>query len=203
MRVALRVIVGIAAWAGVALQLVDSLSLAVANGDGVARGFVVYFGYFTILTNLLVALVVTLPSLRAKPVVAATAAAAIVVVALTYVLLLRESWNPRGAGAVANVLLHYLTPPLYVAYWLLVAPKRGLRFVDVPKMLLYPVAYCVYALVRGVLTGLYPYPFADVSVLGYPRAMLNTSGVLVAFTIVAALAVAIGRRSGAGSEPLP
>lgn len=76
------------------------------------------------------------------------------------------------AADVRRRALHYVTPPLYVAYWPLAAPKRGLRFADVP-------------------------------VLGYPRAMLNTSGVLVACTIVATLAVAIGRRSGAGANRLP
>lgn len=197
---ALRLLVMSVSWAGVALQLADSISLSLANGSGIAQGLIVYFGYFTILTNLLVAIVVSSPRLRSRPVLAATATAAIIVVAITYVLLLRATWNPQGLGAVANVLLHYVTPAATVAWWLVAAPKRTLQFTDVLKMLVYPVAYCVYALVRGELTGLYPYPFADVSALGYPRAMLNTSGVLVAFALVAGVLVGV-RRASARTAP--
>ncbi len=48
-------LVGLMAWFGVLLLQVLSLQLAVANGKSVGDGLVVYLGYFTVLTNLLVA----------------------------------------------------------------------------------------------------------------------------------------------------
>lgn len=42
------------AWLGVLLQLYLSLRLAAANGKSIAGGILVFLGYFTILTNILV-----------------------------------------------------------------------------------------------------------------------------------------------------
>jgi hypothetical protein len=47
---------------------------------------------------------------------------------------------------------------------------------------LYPLGYLAYALVRGELRGLYPYPFIDVPALGYGTALLNAFGLLLVFT---------------------
>lgn len=199
--------VALCAWTGVLVQLVLSLELGIANGSGVLGGLLSFFGYFTITTNLLVALVVSVPRWRERPVLATTAAAAITVVALTYSALLRNVWDPQGWGLFANVLLHYVTPVLYLLWWYVTVPKQALRFADVPKMLLYLVAYCLYALVRGELTHRYPYPFADVTILGYARAAANTVGILIGFAAIAAAFVALGalqartRSTGAQSPP--
>ena len=60
------------------------------------------------------------------------------------------------------------------------------------------VGYLVYALVRGTVAGVYPYPFIDVGALGYGRTAINAAGVTLGFSFVAALLVAIGR-----SKPIP
>jgi hypothetical protein len=57
----LAILVAGVAWFGVLLQLYLSLKSSVANGKTIAEGLIIYFGYFTILTNILVALVLTLP----------------------------------------------------------------------------------------------------------------------------------------------
>ena len=49
------------AWLGVLLQLYLSLHSAIENGRGVGGGLVSYFGYFTILTNVLVCISLTMP----------------------------------------------------------------------------------------------------------------------------------------------
>ena len=48
-------------WFGVVLQLVLSLQLAAANGKSIGQGLIVYFGFFTVLTNILVSLTLTWP----------------------------------------------------------------------------------------------------------------------------------------------
>ena len=42
-----------------------------------------------------------------------------------------------------------------------------LRWKDAVAWLAYPGVYLVYILARGAVSGLYPYPFVDVNVLGY------------------------------------
>lgn len=50
---------------------------------------------------------------------------------------------------------------------------------------MYPGCYFVYALIRGHLLGTYPYPFIDVTALGYGAVLLNALGLLVAFVLLA------------------
>ena len=195
-------VAALVAWAAVLLQFVLSLQLAVANGKGILGGIVIYFGYFTILTNLLVALALAAPLAAptsalgrffARPGVATTVATAITVVGLAYFFLLRQVWEPQGWQLVADAALHYATPLLFLLYWGIAVPKKTLRFADIPRWLLYPVGYMFYVLVRGALTGLYPYYFIDVNALGYGAALVNALGILVGFGVVAAVLVLVAR----------
>lgn len=198
------------AWLGVLLQFYLSLKLALGNGKSVAEGLVIYFGYFTILTNILVALVLTMPLVApassagrfaARPGVGTATAAAITVVGLVYVLVLRHVWNPQGWQLVADSVLHYATPALFLVHWWIGVPKHALRRPHIAAWASYPITYLVYILIRGELTGLYPYPFLDVTALGYGRAAANTLGMLVLFTLVSLglLAAAHLQRGAPGS----
>jgi hypothetical protein len=189
-------------WFGVLLQLVLSLQLAQANGKSLIEGVLVYLGYFTVLSNGFVALVLTLPladattrpgRFFARPVVQSCAAISIVLVGLGYHLLLRHIWNPQGLQWLADGLLHYVTPLLFCLYWLWFAPKQGLGVWALLAACLYPLAYFVYALLRGAWLGSYPYPFIDVGVIGYGQACRNALGLLLAYVVVGALLLALGR----------
>jgi hypothetical protein len=46
---------------------------------------------------------------------------------------------------------------------------------------------------RGALDGWYPYPFLDVTTLGYPRVLLDACGMLLAFLAIGAVLLALGR----------
>src|SRR5690606_35983788 len=115
---------------------------AVAGGAGLGGGLVAFFGYFTILTNILMATAVTAPLvnpngrtarflLRGSP--ATGVAAAILLVAIAYHLLLRGAWSPRGPQLIADLALHYVTPALYTIYWALYIPKEDVRWQNVPS----------------------------------------------------------------------
>lgn len=191
------------AWCGLLLQLYLSLRLSSANGKTVAEGLLIYFGYFTIVTNILVAIVLSLPLVapasRAerffnRPGVVTATAAAIAGVGLAYFLLLRKVWNPEGWQLVADVMLHYLTPILFLVYWWISVPKQALRWSHVGAWMSYPLGYFVYMLIRGELTGLYPYYFLDVGSLGYGRTVTNGLGMLAGFALVSLLLVLLGRR---------
>lgn len=56
----LSLLVAALAWFGLGLQLLLSLRLVVAQGGTPLGGLVVYLGYFTVLTNLLVAVSLSL-----------------------------------------------------------------------------------------------------------------------------------------------
>ena len=192
------------AWFSVLLQLVLSVQLAIANGKPAVQGLVAYFGFFTVLTNLFVALVLTLPALAARtpagrffarPPVQACAATSIVLVGLAYHVLLRHVWDPEGWQWVADVLLHYVMPVLFCLHWLWAGVgKLGLRWWAPLAASVYPLVYLAYALARGLWVDSYPYPFIDVKVLGYATVLRNALGLLVGFVLMGYVLRALGQR---------
>jgi hypothetical protein len=190
------------AWFALALQLYLTIAEPVVSGVSVLGRIANYFSFFTILTNLLVAIALTLfvafpriflGQFFSRPTVQSAIAVYIAVVGAIYSLLLRHQWNPQGLGKLADGLLHDAVPVLYGIYWLVFVPKAQLRWKHALLWLIYPVAYMFYTVARGAATGWYPYPFIDVAVLGYAVALRNATGVLLVFIVAGLLAVAIGR----------
>jgi hypothetical protein len=193
-----------------ALALQYYLLLQVTSGQGLSwgQGTLRFFCYFTIQTNILVALMLAAFALRSKveewtvhPFERSAIASYIAVVALVYVTTLRTLWAPEGAQWLADVLLHYLMPLAYLAFWLFVMRKAGLRWYDPLLWLIYPLFYLGFVLVHGRFTRFYPYPFIDVSKLGYGKMALNALGVLAVF-LAAGIVVLIVSRLLAKREPV-
>lgn len=201
-RIAARSLAALA-WTALLLQLFLSLRLSLANGDGIVHGLWNYLAYFTVLTNLLVAVVATRGLQSTDGGLDAPwrggAVTAIVLVGLGYHLLLRNVWSPQGAQWLADVLLHYAVPLASLAWWLVLPPRGRIDAAAPLRWLAWPVAYAAYALARGTITGFYPYPFIDVTALGLPRVLLNTAGLMLAFVFAAHLlrALAHWRRRAA------
>ena len=188
--------VALLAWVALAVQLWLTMGIVLAQGRGSMMGLVVYFGFFTVLTNLLAALVMTGHAAgpgfsaykrAASPVVMTTTAAAITMVGAVYFLILRHLWKPEGAQFWADVALHYVVPTLVVAFWAWTVPARALGFKDVPWLFAYPLVYLVYVFARGEIVQLYPYAFIDVLAIGYNAALLNAAGMMVAYALTVGL----------------
>lgn len=177
------------AGAGVLLQLWLSLDLAVNNGHGWWHGLFMYAGYFTVLTNLLVALVAwraaRTPDGGLDHAWRGAAVTSILVVGLAYHLLLRKIWNPQGLQLIADMALHYAVPLAALAWWLALPPRRPLAARLPLHWLAWPLGYSVYALLRGTLIGSYPYYFIDATTLGLSRVLLNMAGLSVVFLAMA------------------
>jgi hypothetical protein len=189
-------------WLALALQLLLSIQLTIANGQGALAGVWAYVGYFTILTNVLAALALTAAAsgprgavnrFFTRPDVHSAIAMSIFIVAAIYNLMLRQLWQPHGWQIVADNVLHVVMPALFLLYWWLAVPKATLRWPQAMVWQLYPAAYFTYALIRGAVNHWYPYPFLDVGTLGYLRVLINACMVLLVFVVVAVLLVALGR----------
>ncbi len=189
-------------WSALVLQLYLILIQSPPPGGTMLGTVITFFSFFTILTNLLVALVFTALVLRAEtgwgqwvrgPSIQAATATYIAIVGIVYQLLLRRLWDPQGAQWVADVLLHSIIPVGYVLYWLLFGPRDGLGWKDAIAWLLYPGVYLVYVLARGAVSGLYPYPFVDVNVLGYGGVLARAAIFLLVFLGMGFLVVAVAR----------
>ncbi len=186
-------IVALIGWTALLLQLWLTVGTVLAQGRGWPLGLVIYFGFFTILTNLLATLVLSAwrvgPGFPGHgwltgPVTLTTTASAITLVGLVYFLILRHTWKPEGLQFVADAVLHYLMPVMVVLFWFCAVPARALEWASMPKLLLYPLAYLVYVFARGEVVGLYPYEFIDVGKVGYLAALRNSVGLIVAYALV-------------------
>ncbi|HXC16181.1 MAG TPA: Pr6Pr family membrane protein, partial [Holophagaceae bacterium] len=147
-------LIALLAITGLALQLGILLGAAWAKGHS---GWVAawnFFSYFTILSNLLVAISFTASiafwrSARTRGGVTLY----IAVVGLVYEGVLRRLWHPEGAQFIADALLHDAVPLTVVAHWLFLRERGALRWRDPFAWLVYPGVYLAYALLRGATTG--------------------------------------------------
>jgi len=104
--------------------------------------------------------------------------------------------HPTGMKRFATTVLHLVVPLLYVADWIILFPKGDLKWRHVPRWLLFPLIFAVYTLVRGELSGFYPYPFVNAAKLGYARVGSNCLFLLVAMTALGLLLVGVDRWIG-------
>lgn len=153
-------------------------------------------GYFTVLTNLLVAVSYRLMMARGRTLSAGWLGGLtlwIALVGVVYHLLLARLWSPEGLGWWADQGLHSAVPVLTALWWALFAPKSGLTLRHPTLWLAWPLGFVAYALIRGGATGFYPYPFIDVAALGYAKVGLNAAGLALAFWIGGAGLVLLAR----------
>ncbi|MGH9756247.1 MAG: Pr6Pr family membrane protein, partial [Candidatus Acidiferrales bacterium] len=204
-------VIAACAWLALLLQLLLMIRDAHAAGTSIATAVWNYFSFFTILTNLLVASSLTLslcaPESRrarffSRPAAVAGTAIYITLVGATYALLLRAIYNPQGSSKFADTLLHDFVPIAYVAYWLIFASKRGLRWRHAFLWLIYPGVYAVYIFVRGHLTGWYPYPFINSRTLGFSHALANAA-IIGAIVLAAGLLVVAASRQYSANQSSP
>lgn len=173
------------------------------TADGHSLGYALwrYLGYFTILTNLLVAVTTTRVALGLWPGGAVPHASAITgtvlaiaIVGVVYEVLLAGRVPEMGpVWWTADRMLHYVVPAASVLWWAVFVPKSRLAVSDPPTWLIYPVGYSSYALGRGAFDGWYPYFFIDVGAIGYRRALMNAAMLSLAMLVAGYVLVAAVR----------
>ena len=201
----IAVLLAVLGWTALVLQAWISVTRHIALGNGAAYGVMMYTGYFTILTNALCAAVATAVALGARaspalqvlrrPAFITAAAVSILLVGVIYHLLLRAIHHPVGLEYACNIALHYLVPPLFVVFWWLAVPRGVLVWRDLWLAFAFPAVYAVYVLARGELAGVYPYPFFDVTKLGYSDVLRNAVGLSGVFVATGLTMLALKRSS--------
>ena len=192
----------VVAWCGLALQFSVSLNLLAPRGMDVWQTLSRMFVYFTILTNLVVAGYYTIRLLQpdsgkgtwlAQPSIGSAIAMYLSLVCVVVHLILRHLQVLTGNALLADTILHYVTPILFVVFWIGWVPKRSLQWRHALWWALYPLAYFVYAMVRGAGSGFYPYPFIDVAKLGFRVVAIKSVLISVAFFVAELLLITLDR----------
>lgn len=192
--------IALVAWVGLAVQFNATLD----QGRSMGEAAWILARYFTVLTNLAVAVAMTAAALggRLRPSLLAGLTLAILLVGAVYVTLLRGLIELSGGALLADALLHKATPVLMLLWWLAFAPKNCLRWRDPALWVLFPVLYLGYALLRGQAEGKFAYPFIDLAALGWSAVAINCAGIGLAFLVAGFALVALGHRLGATSAAL-
>ena len=152
-----------------------------------------FFSYFTNISNLFAASVFVAGALRgfgaresspAFDQVRFISLVNMVIVGIVFSLLLRNV----DLGSLLpwiNVLLHYVMPCLVVIDWLVDPSATRLTNTVLWRIAIVPTMYLAYVLVRGSVTGWYPYPFMNPGVVaGYGAVAAYSVGIAVTFLVV-------------------
>jgi len=192
------IVLSILGWLAIAVQF----DLLIANRKlSIASTVVQFFSYFTILTNILVALYCSILLLSSSkrnmgfdnPSTATALTVYIVIVGLVYNIILRFLWNPTGLQKLVDETLHSVVPLLFLLYWFLFIQKGNLKWKNAFPWLLYPIVYLFYILIRGILTDLYPYPFLEITTIGITKVIINILVLCGVFLGMSLLYVGLGK----------
>ena len=159
-----RIVAGVFGTAGAA-ALITQVGLNMAR-DGAGPLAVVWFlaGFFTILTNTLVAgsfLRIALTGLRLSYDWMSMLTLSMILVAGVYHAMLAHLYAFEGLARLTDQMFHNLMPAATLWFWLMETTRNAPRQGRPLLWLAWPAAYAVYMLGRGALTGWYPYPFMN------------------------------------------
>ena len=191
---------------GLVLQFTISMQSMLGSGRDVFGSLGAFFSYYTILTNIALVLVYLSEIVPAAglalfrhPIVRGMMAANITLVALYVFFVLRFLSSLTGLFQLADNILHYLCPALYLLWWLTAQHHGRLRWGNLPLMLAPTLVYFVYAMARGLWVQEYPYPILNAIELGYAQVLLNalymTAGLSVLTLAVIALDGLLARQT--------
>ena len=198
MRNVAAAIVALICWAGLAIQF----SATYANQHDVVSTLWILVRFFTVLTNLALAIIMTWVAIgrRVSPFLLGGITLAILLVGVVYMTLLRGLIELSGGALLADTLLHKVSPVVMALWWLFFAPRAKLKRSDPIWWAAYPLAYFIYALVRGHYEGKYPYPFMNLDRLGPVQTAINAGGIAMAFIIAGVALVWIDSWRPIGSK---
>jgi hypothetical protein len=200
---ALAATIAMIAWLAFAAQTDITIARLAGRGFSVVEGVARMSSYLTNLTVLLTAFCFTCVATRARfpvarffrrPTVVTAVVVYIVFVGIAYNALLRYLWTPSGYRALVNESLHTIVPALAALYWFLFVPRFHLSLRRCALWLVYPLCYLVITLWRGSLSDFYPYPFINVSELGYERVLVNAAMLVAAFLVLMGVFLVINHR---------
>ncbi len=182
-----------------------ALILQVLNASNLANTF----SYFTILSNLLVAVSLTaslvLPKSKGPKSFSGISVQSaitlyIIIVALIYNFVIRKTWIESFPQLYYNNIFHVFTPLLYVIRWSVYIPKGELKWGESLKWLIFPFMYLFYSLIRGNFVNWYPYGFVDLRVITTSELIRNVILVLFLFLLIGFGLVFVDKKLGGKRE---
>ncbi|MBX3098945.1 MAG: Pr6Pr family membrane protein [Salinibacterium sp.] len=182
------------------VALVSQIIEKVVNNDMVPQE---YFSYFTIQSAMITIVVLAVGGIMALrcdtdtvlyTTIRVSVLAYSVVTAGVYNLLLRGI--PDEGYVVApwpGEIMHVWIPLIVLLDWLLSPGRPALRWTALRIVVIYPLAWVAFTLVRGAATAWFPYPFLEFST-GFVSVALYIVAIAAFIIGIASLGIAYSRR---------
>lgn len=161
-----------------------------------------HLSFLTIITNWLIVFAMFFPVLAKetqigqffdRPGVRTAILDYIIIVAVGFHLLLAHLYTYQGVDIISDFIVHTAAPILVALEWLFFTRKGSLSFRQVPFWLLAPLAYMLYCILRGELTGNYPYSLINADERGHAAAVMIYGQFTIGYFLVGCLLVAIAK----------
>ena len=196
--------------AGLLLEFTISMQSMLGSGRDIFGSLGHFFSFYTILTNITLVLIYLSEVLPASwlavfrhPITRGMMAANIALVSLYVFFVLRFLTTLEGPFLLADRLLHYLCPVLYLLWWMVTQQHGRLRWSNLPLMLLPTLVYFVYAMARGAWVQEYPYPILNAIELGYAQVAFNALYMTAALAVLTLIVIALDRLLARPSRTTP
>jgi len=192
--------------AAAALGLTALITLPVdATSNNGSFNLANYFGYFTVLSNILAVLVLLIGAVLAPSApwftwLRGLATTCMVVTAVVYAMLLRNVDVQINMQWINDVMHRYL--PLIVAVDWIVLSAKNLPRRSWITWLAAPLVYGVYSLIRGPIVDWYPYPFLDPRSQGYGSMVISLIVVFIGMIGMSAGVAWLGTRTLGRARPV-
>lgn len=162
--------------AGVLLELIVTAQREGTAFDNTFVRLLNFFSYFTAWMNVLVAgtslyLMKSMADSKLYNSIRLSTLAGLGVTMLTHYLFLAGPLE--GLPMISDLIIHTLVPGLYIIAWFILGPAVRVSRISFLLSLIIPTVWLFLALVRGILTGWYPYEFIDIQLNGVLRTALN------------------------------
>jgi hypothetical protein len=147
-----------------------------------------HFSYFTIWSNLLAAIIFTMLAINPNRtsslfrVLRLDAIVMMIVTGIVYNVLLNTGGH-EGWDFWSNGIQHTWGPILVFIVFVICGPRGWITSRTIFASLILPILWLVYALIRGSVTGAYPYDFLDVNANGMASVLAFVAQIVI-FAII-------------------
>ena len=158
-----------------------------------------FFSFYTNWTNILLVLIY-LDVFKgwtnlSSPSTGVTGLSSIIMVMIVYHFLLSATHFPEGIDKITNVIMHYVTPIVFTLFWIVCKHFGALKWRDLYKFTLFPMAFLIFTYVKAAITGEYPYDFLNLSLNGIAGVAPIICGIVILIILLGSLAIVYDKKA--------